>query len=116
MMPSRPNNKRPAGARPGMSSRTRISVTALVLAASVLAALGVRWFIRARTMSAYSSCINGLRQIDGAVQQWALDHHKTTNDMPTWADLAGPDGYIRRMPVCPRDGTYLLGRVADLPR
>jgi hypothetical protein len=34
-----------------------------------------------------NSCINNLRGLDGAKQQWAIEDHKTTNDVPTMADL-----------------------------
>ena len=84
-----------------------------VLASFGLLLWGVKWFIEARNTSSASSCINGLRQIDAAIQQWALDNHKTTNDMPTWADL---NGYMISMPVCPDGGKYWIGRVADRPR
>jgi hypothetical protein len=60
-----------------------------------------------------NSCINNLRQIDGAVQQWALENRKTTNDTPAWSDL---QPYLRSTLVCPEGGIYSLGRVQDLPR
>src|SRR5215471_12098522 len=82
----------------------------------VALAVGVRWFIRARSQSSYASCITILRQIDAAEQQWGLDHNKSTNDIPTWTDLVGPDRYMREMPVCPQGGTYTLSRVGDYPR
>lgn len=47
---------------------------------------------------------------------WALDNHKTTNDIPTWSDLIGKDGYIREMPTCPEGGTYTIGRVGGRPK
>jgi hypothetical protein len=65
-----------------------------------------------------AACINNLRQIDGAKQQWALENNKTSNDVPTMDDLRiymgrGPQGVI---PRCPGGGTYLLGRVGEDPR
>src|SRR5437667_11160723 len=33
-------------------------------------------FIKARTTSQMNACINNLRQVDGAIQQWALEQKK----------------------------------------
>src|SRR5678816_642517 len=59
------------------------------------------------------SCINHLRQIKMAKDQWALDLHKTTNDTPTWDDIRD---YLKEAPLkCPNGGTYTLHRLAELP-
>ena len=64
-------------------------------------------------------CIANLRWIDGAKQQWTLKYHKTTNDVPTWADLfpyfREAEGYVL-VPFCPQGGTYALGRVNEPPK
>ncbi|HTL54219.1 MAG TPA: hypothetical protein VL361_01015 [Candidatus Limnocylindrales bacterium] len=66
-----------------------------------------------RKSSEVSTCVNNLRQLDGAKQVWALEHHKTTNYCPSLNDL---NGYVRRPLICPRGGTYSLGRVDELPK
>jgi hypothetical protein len=72
--------------------------------------------IRARNKPVRSSysCINCLRQIDGAKQQWALENHKDTNAIPTIADVAQ---YLKnnKLPVCPGKGKYTIGRVGEAP-
>src|SRR4051794_37653321 len=60
-----------------------------------------------RGASASGACINGLRQIDGAREQWILEHHKATNAVPTWEDLYP---YLIKNTRCPQGGTYTLGR------
>ena len=61
-----------------------------------------------------STCINNLRQIDGAKLQWALEKTKGTNDVPFVKDIAQhiPGG----VPNCPVGGVYTLGPVAESPR
>lgn len=54
--------------------------------------------------------------IDGAKNAWALENHKTTNDVPTDADLFGDASYIRAKPACPLGGTYTLGATGEKPR
>ncbi len=99
-----------------MSSKTNVVVVVATVAACAVVAWGVRWFIRARSQSSYASCVTLLKQIDGAEQTWALEHNKTTNDIPTWDDLVGPDRYMRERPTCPQGGAYTLARVGDYPR
>jgi general secretion pathway protein G len=79
----------------------------------VLAVAGTRWFVKARTVSAVSSCYANLKQLQGAKDSWALNNHKRDEDLPKWTDLIGPNGYIRQMPICPQGGTYSLGPVSE---
>jgi len=62
-------------------------------------------------------CINGLRQIDGAKQEWALEHRMPPTAVPTEADLAP---YFARwpgrsMPICPAGGTYSINAIQTAP-
>ena len=51
------------------------------------------------------ACINHLRLIDGAKQQWALEKRKERGAMPTSVDLA-PYLKTNAMPTCPAGGVY----------
>ncbi len=61
-----------------------------------------------------NSCINNLRQIDGAKQQWALEKNKTVDAVPTVKDLLP---YFKGgvFPVCPDGGAYSINSVDALP-
>jgi len=61
-----------------------------------------------------NACINYLRQIDGAKQQWALENHKDANATPTSADVA-PYLKNNQFPVCPAGGKYTIGRISEDP-
>jgi hypothetical protein len=61
------------------------------------------------------ACINNLRQIDGAKEQWALEKHKGTNDVPSVADIS-PYILNQEMPKCPVGGIYTLGSAGKGPR
>lgn len=98
-----------------MSTKHKVGA-ALAIVVCALVAVGVAWVVRARSQSAYASCITMLKRIAGAKAAWALEMKKENNDAPTWADLLGRDRYISEMPVCPQGGTYSLGRVAEQPR
>jgi len=66
---------------------------------------------------ATDACINNLRQLDAAKQQWMLERHKTTNDVPTWDEIREfvGKGAAGSTPACPAGGTYTLGRAGEKP-
>ena len=59
-------------------------------------------------------CLNNLRQIDAAKQQWALENDKTADAIPPAQDLLP---YLSNMvfPVCPSGGTYTINAVGVPP-
>jgi outer membrane lipoprotein-sorting protein len=61
-----------------------------------------------------NACINNLRQIDGAKNEFALEKGKKTGDTVAEADIAP---YIRGgiLPTCPSGGTYTIGKVGENP-
>lgn len=66
--------------------------------------------------AAAHSCLNNLRLIGGAKEQWALEHRKSRNAVPTDADLFGVGGYLSEKPECPGQGSYTLGALGETPR
>ena len=70
---------------------------------------------QARTEAAQrNACINNLRQIDAAKQQWALINNKTDEAVPTAPDLL-PYFKGNVFPVCPGGGTYTINAVGLPP-
>ncbi len=63
---------------------------------------------------ARKTCLNNLRLIDDAKQQWATDFGKPDSAVPTEKDLAP---YLKNgvLPVCPSGGIYLINAVGELP-
>lgn len=60
------------------------------------------------------TCINNLRLIDAAKQQWALENNKTADAVPTPQDIAN---YLpnHQFPQCPGGGRYTLNAVNIAP-
>jgi hypothetical protein len=90
----------------------------LLAAALTAGAIGIIKFIQARNVSAKASCISNLKQIDGAVQQWALENMKTATDTYSLSDPALL-AYLRGsvLPMCPSGGRYRAGGVVtNAPR
>ncbi len=94
-----------------------VLVAAPAVMVGVLAGIAIPNFVRARAAAQNNSCINNLRQIDGAKQMWALDKNKTSTDVPTQAEL---QPYVGRGTggswlQCPQGGHYTIGAVGVPP-
>jgi hypothetical protein len=61
-----------------------------------------------------NACINNLRQIDAAKQQWALEKNMPADATPSIKDLLP---YLKGgvFPTCPAGGIYLINSMEDLP-
>jgi outer membrane lipoprotein-sorting protein len=64
-----------------------------------------------------NACINNLRQIDAAKNEWALEKGKATGTAVTEANIKP---YIKldadgNLPKCPGGGTYTIGNVGEKP-
>jgi hypothetical protein len=102
----------------GSSTKSKVAIFfALVASAGgVIAALHfVNCYGPRCPHSPTAGCINNLRQIDGAKQQWALEKQKGTNDVPSVNDIS-PFMLHEEMPKCPVGGVYTLGPVRENPR
>src|SRR5689334_21344512 len=88
-----------------------------ILIAAALAICGFflfRQFMISRSTASTSSCINNLRQIDGAKDQWAIENEMTNGANP---DTNAVFQYIKggQMPLCPDGGVYSLNPVGTNP-
>lgn len=69
---------------------------------SYLVSPEIRGIQDARARNILNTCINNLRQIDAAIQQWALENGKDTTATVTEKDLTP---YLKKYVVCPSGGT-----------
>src|SRR5436305_11264248 len=85
------------------SGFTLVEIMIVVAIIGLLAAIAIPNFVRARTTSQTNACINNLRLIDGAKQQWALENKKSSADSPVEGDLQQylGRGVAGQLPVCP---------------
>ncbi len=73
---------------------TLVEIMIVVAIIGLLAAIAIPNFVRARQTSQTNACINNLRQIDAAKQQWALENGKQATSTPTSGSL---NAYIGRL-------------------
>jgi prepilin-type N-terminal cleavage/methylation domain-containing protein len=97
---------------------TLVEIMIVVAIIGLLAAIAIPNFVKARATSQANACINNMRQLDGAAQQWALEKGKHQGDTITIASDLTP--YIKlnsasKIPPCPAGGTYTDALVGDTP-
>jgi len=90
----------------------------LILCVAFFVIVAIPQFIRARSTSSVNACVNNLRQIDAAANQFALEHHLVTGAPIHFPDDLTP--YIKlnsqgKIPSCPNGGIYHLDRVGENP-
>ncbi len=111
----------PIGRGGKRSSSTRsqrgelISALLLVLVLLGLFTMAVLPSLRSKYSEPRDLCVVQLKQLDGAKKSWAAKNNKAADAVPTEADLIGPSGFFKKMPVCPEGGVYRLNAVKDLP-
>jgi prepilin-type N-terminal cleavage/methylation domain-containing protein len=93
---------------------TLVEIMIVVAIIGLLAAIAVPNFVRARNTAQKNACIQNLRQIDGAKQQWAIELRRPDTAEPTEDEVAN---YIKnnQYPHCPASGTYTINPVNTGP-
>ena len=96
---------------------TLVEIMIVVAIIGLLATIAIPNFVRARLKAQQAACINNLRQIDGAVQQFALENKKGPADPVTFNDISN---YLKNAVICPSGGTafsdsYTISDVATKP-
>jgi prepilin-type N-terminal cleavage/methylation domain-containing protein len=97
---------------------TLVEIMIVVAIIGLLAAIAIPNFVRARASSQATACINNLRKIDDAAQEWAMENSKTTGANINYPGDLTP--YIRlnihnSIPGCPAGGTYNVPSVGSSP-
>src|SRR5271168_956910 len=82
---------------------TLVEIMIVVAIIGLLAAIAIPNFVRARTTSQMNACINNLRLIDSAKQQWALEQRQTSTATMSGTDLQPYlcHGSAGELPACP---------------
>jgi prepilin-type N-terminal cleavage/methylation domain-containing protein len=92
---------------------TLVEIMIVVAIIGLLAAIAIPSFMKARTTSQMNACINNLKQIDAAKDQWAMEARKGSADAVVYSDLVA----FLKNPVaatnCPSGGTVSVDVVSN---
>jgi prepilin-type N-terminal cleavage/methylation domain-containing protein len=97
---------------------TLVEIMIAIAIIGLLMAIAIPNYVRARATSQANSCINNLRQIDSAANQFALEQHKRTGQSISYPSDLTP--YIKlnannSLPICPAGGIYSCSTVGNAP-
>ena len=97
---------------------TLVEIMIVVAIIGLLAAIAIPNFVKARATSQANACINNLRQLDAAANQFALEKGKKTTDaivintdLTPYIELNSANA----IPPCPAGGTYVCTAVGTAP-
>ena len=103
---------------------TLVEIMIVVMIIGLLAAIALPGFQKAREASQTNACINNLRVIEGAKDQYAIEEGLTTGDTIAFADIVGEDTaddsyFIDADPAdyatdtCPAGGDYTINNIGE---
>jgi len=102
------------GVRVNCQGFTLIEIVIVVFVLGVLLAIGVPNFVQARLQTHKNLCINNLRIIEAAKEQWALTNRKAEGEPVNESEV---NTFLRAGPaLCPAGGHYTYGNVGETPR
>jgi prepilin-type N-terminal cleavage/methylation domain-containing protein len=98
---------------------TLVEIMIVVAIVTLLAVIAIPNYVRARTQSQLNACINNLRQLDDAAQEWAMENRKPADASVSFSDI---QPYLKGAVLCPAAGNsatfadcYALTTVSNKP-
>ena len=81
---------------------TLVEIMIVVAIIGLLAAIAIPNFVKARETAQTNACVNNLRQIAGATDEYALEAGLSNGDAAPMASIVA---YLRKEPTCPVGAT-----------
>lgn len=92
---------------------TLLEIMVVILIMSLILAIAIPNFLKARETSRARSCVKNLRAVCDAKEQYAMQNSMTSGDAVDWEDLV--PNYLKSQPECPSGGGYALNSVGEDP-
>lgn len=89
----------------------------VVAVLAILIAVSVPNYLKAGQISKKTVCINNLKQISNAVDQWVIEHNASRGMVPSAQQEEEIYLYIKNgKPTCPSGGTYEIYSIGTVPQ
>jgi prepilin-type N-terminal cleavage/methylation domain-containing protein len=104
--------------RPGGFTLVEIMIVVGII--GLLVGIALPNFIKSRASSQQNACINNMRQINSAVEQWAMENGQApgaaapalATDLTPYVQLNSNSA----IPSCPAGGTYVINNISIVPQ
>lgn len=91
--------------KPGL---TVVEMLLVILIIGILVVIAIPNFISARENAKLRACVENMKMIESAVEQYAIHYHLPGDASPPTLDELYLGGYFKRIPQCPSGGTYSI--------
>lgn len=96
---------------------TLIEIMIVVAIVGILLAVAIPNYLKTSTVSTKTICINNLKQIDAAVDQWATENRISVGIVPNSSQEDQIYSYVTGgIPRCPSHGEYTIYSVGSKPQ
>jgi prepilin-type N-terminal cleavage/methylation domain-containing protein len=97
---------------------TLVEIMIVVAIIGLLLAVAIPLFVKPRANAQANACLNNMRQIDGSMQEFAIENNKHLGDIVNYPTDLTP--YLKlnsnsQIPACPAGGTYSVAAVGIEP-
>lgn len=94
-----------------------VEIMVVVAIIATLSSVAAQNYLRTGRVSSRNICISNLKQIDAAIDRWAVDNNIMDGTIPGAQQENDIYNYIRGgKPQCPAKGEYTIYRVGEKPQ
>ena len=112
--PAKPVKKKSAGGRVLLFGVPLLWIVLLGVPLLLMGAVTLPCFSPATKTAQKNACVNNLRQIEGATEQWCLEKQIQPGTPLRQTEISA---YIKGgWPTCPQGGVYTMVKVGSLPK
>ena len=100
------------------NSRSGFSLLEIMIVVTIIgfmAGLAIPAFMKARMTSQKTRCMDNMRQIAGAKEQWAVENYANNGDAIPSPESTMAPFFKRGFPSCPGGGSYTVAAIGSDP-